>query len=186
LKKTSGPVYNKKILVQQHQMTVKDQFGVLLQQKQALKQFVNDECSDAEEINDIKEEIAIQHNNITLAPSCPYVTDVSGRFIKIPKHLYPDIKHAENGGEFKIPGTRYKADGYSPSTKTILEFHGKLYHGCPSCYPPDKYDRNAYIDWIGKSLNQAFEQTKLKKKAIEAAGYRYVCRWDCGHESDLS
>ena len=61
------------------------------QQKQALKQFVNDECSDAKEINDIKEEIAIQHNNITLAPSCPYVTDVSGRFIKIPKHLYPEI-----------------------------------------------------------------------------------------------
>jgi ParB family chromosome partitioning protein len=61
------------------------------QQKQALKQFVNDECSDAEEINTIKEDIAIQHNNITLAPSCPYVTDISGRYIKIPKHLYPDI-----------------------------------------------------------------------------------------------
>lgn len=75
------------------------------QQKQALKQFVNDECSDAEEINDIKEEIAIQHNNITLAPSCPYVTDVSGRFIKIPKHLYPDIitliiNNSDNGLEY--------------------------------------------------------------------------------------
>ena len=58
------------------------------QQKQALKKFVDDECSDAEEINDIKEEIAIQQNNITLAPSCPYVTDISGRYIKIPKHLY--------------------------------------------------------------------------------------------------
>jgi ParB family chromosome partitioning protein len=75
------------------------------QQKQALKQFVNDECSDAEEINDIKEEIAIQHNKITLAPSCPYVTDVSGRFIKIPKHLYPDIitliiNNSDNGIEY--------------------------------------------------------------------------------------
>jgi len=61
------------------------------QQKQALKQFVNDECSDAEEINDIKEDIAVQQNNIKLAPTCPYVTDISGRYIKIPKQLYPDI-----------------------------------------------------------------------------------------------
>jgi len=61
------------------------------QQKQALKQFVNDECSDADEINDIKEDIAIQQNNIKLAPTCPYVTDISGRFIKIPKQLYPEI-----------------------------------------------------------------------------------------------
>ena len=75
------------------------------QQKQALKQFVSDECSDAEEINDIKEEIAIQHNNITLAPSCPYVTDNSGRFIKIPKHLYPEVitlivNNSDNGLEY--------------------------------------------------------------------------------------
>lgn len=33
------------------------------------------------------------------------------------RHKYPDIQHAETkDGEFRIPGTRYKADGYSPST----------------------------------------------------------------------
>jgi len=62
-----------------------------VQQKQALKQFVNDECSDADDINNIKKGIAIQHNNITLAPTCPYVTDPNGRFIRIPENLYPDI-----------------------------------------------------------------------------------------------
>ena len=61
------------------------------QQKQALKQFVSDECSDADDINEIREDIAIQHNNLTTAPTCPYVTDVNGRFIKIPKNLYPEI-----------------------------------------------------------------------------------------------
>jgi ParB family chromosome partitioning protein len=75
------------------------------QQKQALKQFVADECSDADDINEIKEEIVIQHNNINLAPSCPYVTDNSGRFIKIPKNLYPDvinliINNSDNGLEY--------------------------------------------------------------------------------------
>lgn len=61
------------------------------QQKQALKQFVDEECSDAEEINEIKEEIAIKQNNISSAPSCPYVIDISGRYVKIPTHLYPEI-----------------------------------------------------------------------------------------------
>ena len=61
---------------------------IAAQQKQALKQFVNDECSDAEEINTIKEDIAIQHNNITLAPSCPYVTDISGRYIRRFKYIW--------------------------------------------------------------------------------------------------
>lgn len=72
-----------------------------VQQKQALKQFVDDECSDADEINEIKEDIAIQHNKITLAPSFPYVIDSNGKFIKIPKHLYSDIialiKHKSDG-----------------------------------------------------------------------------------------
>lgn len=61
------------------------------QQKQALKQFVSEECSDAEEINEIKKEIAIQHNNLLKAPTCPYVTDLNGRFVKIPEELYPDV-----------------------------------------------------------------------------------------------
>ena len=61
------------------------------QQKQALKQFVEDECSDADDINDIKEEIAIKQNNISVAPSFPYVIDINGKFIKIPKHLFQDI-----------------------------------------------------------------------------------------------
>ena len=61
------------------------------QQKQALKQFVSDECSDAGEINKIREVIALQHNNISLAPSFPYIIDSTGKFIKIPEHLYSDI-----------------------------------------------------------------------------------------------
>jgi hypothetical protein len=44
------------------------------------------------------------------------------------------IQHAENGGEFKIPNTKYKADGYCKENNTIYEFNGCLYHGCTKCF----------------------------------------------------
>ena len=34
------------------------------------------------------------------------------------------IQHALNGGEVKIPGTKYKADGFCRETNTVYEFHG--------------------------------------------------------------
>ena len=34
-------------------------------------------------------------------------------------------------GEFRIPKTKFKADGYDENTKTIYEFHGDYWHGNP-------------------------------------------------------
>ena len=41
------------------------------------------------------------------------------------------IQHALNYGEYKIPNTRLKADGYCKETNTIYEFHGDYWHGNP-------------------------------------------------------
>jgi len=38
------------------------------------------------------------------------------------------IQHAENGGEYRIPNTNYRADGYCNKTNTIYEFNGDVYH----------------------------------------------------------
>lgn len=35
-----------------------------------------------------------------------------------------NIQHALNGGEHRVPGTRYRLDGYDKETKTAYEFHG--------------------------------------------------------------
>src|SRR5580692_6583079 len=44
-----------------------------------------------------------------------------------------DIKHACNGGEQAIilNGQKYKVDGYHKQSKTVFQFHGCYYHGCP-------------------------------------------------------
>jgi ParB family chromosome partitioning protein len=57
----------------------------------AIRQFIIDKCEDADEINDIKQDIALQQNNIVLAPSFPYVKDVDGKNVRIPETLYGEI-----------------------------------------------------------------------------------------------
>ena len=46
------------------------------------------------------------------------------------------IRHVRNGGEqsVRVGMDSYFVDGYDPSTRTVYEFHGSLYHGCPLCY----------------------------------------------------
>ena len=46
-----------------------------------------------------------------------------------------NIQHAENGGEFLIPTTKYKADGYCKETNTIYEMNGAFYHSDPRMFP---------------------------------------------------
>jgi hypothetical protein len=48
------------------------------------------------------------------------------------------IKHAENGGEYKIPNTSYSLDGYDAKNNTVYEFHGDFWHGNPKKYKPDE------------------------------------------------
>ena len=57
----------------------------------AIKDFISNDCDDADDINEIKEDIAIQQNNIVLAPSFPYVKDSNGKNVRIPQTLFPDI-----------------------------------------------------------------------------------------------
>ena len=50
------------------------------------------------------------------------------------------IRHVRNGGEQSVETIvdAYFVDGYDPLTRTVYEFHGCLYHGCPAAIPTDK------------------------------------------------
>ena len=48
------------------------------------------------------------------------------------------IQHTRNEGEYIVPGTRYTVDGFHAPSRTIYEFYGCFYHGCPNCYN-DRY-----------------------------------------------
>lgn len=56
----------------------------------------------------------------------------------IEKDLGYTIQHAlSEDGEFKIPNTKYKADGYDPKTETVYEFHGTIFHSHPKYFEPN-------------------------------------------------
>ena len=46
------------------------------------------------------------------------------------------IHHALNGGKIQIiiNNQIYKVGGYCDKNKTVYEFYGCFWHGCPNCY----------------------------------------------------
>ena len=85
------------------------------------------------------------------------------------------IQHALNGGEYKIPGTRYTVDGYCPATNTIYEFHGDYWHGNPKVF-----DESFINDKVGKSMGDLYKQTLKKEKVIKSHNnnYNLVIMWE--------
>ena len=82
------------------------------------------------------------------------------------------IQHAENEIEYKIPNTRFKADGYCEETKTIYEFHGTIYHGDPRCCNP--LENNYY----GKNYGELYQNTLEREQFIRDLGYNLVVMWE--------
>ena len=83
------------------------------------------------------------------------------------------IQHAENGGEYKIPGTRYFADGYCEENRTIYEFYGCLFHGCSTCYDPDSENK-----WLKETYSNLYERTLEREKIIRSLGFNLVVIWE--------
>ena len=70
------------------------------------------------------------------------------------------IHHAMSGhgGERWIE--RVPVDGYNPETKTVFQYHGCYWHGCPKCYP---YDRDRIIDRDDKTREDLFKATEAHR-----------------------
>ncbi|MGZ8924418.1 MAG: helix-turn-helix transcriptional regulator [Nitrososphaeraceae archaeon] len=83
------------------------------------------------------------------------------------------IQHAANIGEFKIPGTRYKADGYCSERNTIYEFHGDYWHGNPNVYSSEE------INVVnGKTMGELYKTTVHKEQIIRKLGYNLIVMWE--------
>jgi hypothetical protein len=83
------------------------------------------------------------------------------------------IQHAENEGEFIIPNTKYKADGYCKEINTIFEYYGSYYHGNPLFY-----DKNDYNKTSKKKFGELYEQTLIRENNIKKLGYNLITIWD--------
>ncbi len=83
------------------------------------------------------------------------------------------IQHALNGGEYSIPGTKFRVDGYCAETNTVYEFHGDVWHGNPIIYGPT--DRcHPFTDSIASEL---YQSTIVRENQIKSLGYNLVVKW---------
>ena len=82
------------------------------------------------------------------------------------------IQHAVNGGEFTIPTTKYKADGYCKDTNAIYEFHGDLWHGNPKIFNSND------TSFFGVKYGELYQNTLQREQLIRDLGYNLVVMWE--------
>ena len=88
------------------------------------------------------------------------------------------IRHVRNGGEQSVRtiANSYFVDGYDPLTRTVYEFHGCLYHGCPTCFPVRDAKHYATPD---RTVKELYQDTLNKRMALLRAGYTGKEMWEC-------
>lgn len=91
-----------------------------------------------------------------------------------------NIQHIANGGEFRIPQTLYKADGYCKENNTIYEYNGIFYHGHPTIYNKDEMNTVC-----NKTFGELYEKTIKRKNKIIELGYNIMEIWDCDWEKSV-
>ncbi len=97
-------------------------------------------------------------------------------------HRLKNVQHALNGGEYTIPGTRLRVDGYHARSNTIFEFHGSRWHGDPSKYKP--YARPHPHN--NKTTKQLYKETLDREDYIKSLGYNLVVIWESDYKQGLS
>lgn len=75
--------------------------------------------------------------------------------------------------QYRIPGTRYLADGFDPETNTVYEFLGDFWHGNPKIYNPN--DINAVNK---KSFGILYENTLKRRNYLKSLDYKIKYIWE--------
>ena len=85
----------------------------------------------------------------------------------IGKHIHHAL--CGHGGEFsvKIGGKKIFVDGYEPKTRTIFQYHGCKWHGCPCQKERNSLDEKKYSKTIEL-------QEKMKEQ-----GFKLISVWEC-------
>jgi hypothetical protein len=92
------------------------------------------------------------------------------------------IQHELAGGEYKLPeNKRRSVDGWIPEykehKKIIIQYHGCIYHGCPSCYDGSK------INFYGAKCSDLFKKTTDITNTLKSYGYVVIELWGCEQKS---
>lgn len=115
------------------------------------------------------------HKNGKECPKCTnQYSKVSTEWLTFMEIKYNcKIISAINQGEYLIPNSRYKVDGYSKTLNTVFEFHGDFWHGNPNIYSKDDINPKT-----GKTFGELYENTIIKEEFIKKNGYNLIVIWE--------
>ena len=88
------------------------------------------------------------------------------------------IRHVRNGGKLRVQTIvdTYFVDGYHPLTRTVYEFHGCIYHECPTCFPMRVAKHYVTPD---RTVEELYQATLKKRMALLRADYTVIEMWEC-------
>lgn len=85
------------------------------------------------------------------------------------------IHHANNGGEFYIPETKYRVDGFNKRTNTVFEFYGDRFHGNLKRFSPLDHPHPFNSKVTTKEL---YDKTMKREQKLRKLGYTVVSIWE--------
>ncbi|MFA5048414.1 MAG: hypothetical protein WC516_05335 [Patescibacteria group bacterium] len=77
-----------------------------------------------------------------------------------------------NSFEIKVNNRRFEFDGFDPTTNTVYEFYGDLFHGNPEIYNPD--DKIFY----GKTFGYLYKKIIERELFLKNAGFKLITIWE--------
>jgi hypothetical protein len=119
---------------------------------------------------------------------CGY-SKISCKFIeKLSELLGVPIRYARSiNGEYRIPETRYDADGfiekYYDFINIIIEFHGCDVHGCIIEDCKFRRNKSKETNRYGREFKIAYEKTQEKINKLKELGYIVVELWECEYKN---
>ena len=95
------------------------------------------------------------------------------------------LQHTRNGGEKRMvtSGGSFLVDGYDPMTKTVYEFHGCEFHGCPKCKKQRHVKTWHHPD---RTVEETYHATLRKSELLRQAGYTVIEMWECEFKNALN
>lgn len=122
------------------------------------------------------DQIANSHLNGNGCPNCPQTSYSKGsiewlKYMEIRDNT--KIQHAENGGEFLIPNTRFRVDGYSKELNKVYEYLGDFWHG-----NPEIYDRDYINARTKETMGELYDNTMRKLEKMNELGYECEAVWE--------
>lgn len=92
-------------------------------------------------------------------------------FIQLKDNI--DIQHAGNIGEYKIPNTRFSADGFFKEKNIIYEFYGDYWHGNPNIYCGNRINQSTNC-----TFGELYQRTIDREQQIRDLGYNLITIWE--------